>query len=320
MRPRLVVVTSLLIAAVLGLGAVVIGGWGGANTAEPAATASVPTPSATVGVGTDGPFPTVTGAFGERPELTFPANAPSAGLQVDVLVEGDGAVVASGDLVVVSYLGQIWGGDVFDASYGTGTPAAFTIGTGGLIEGWDAGVIGRRAGSRVVLSIPPDLGYGAEGNENAGIAGTDTIVFVIDIHGTYGPGVAGSSAATTTPEAAAVGPAVVGDLGAPATVSVPDGLAEPTEARTTVLALADGPAVVPGHLVLQHSAVTWDNTSSVSTWEEGVPAVVGVGSGDVLDSLIGIPVGSRVLIELPAPEGGEAIAVVVDVVDQVSVA
>jgi peptidylprolyl isomerase len=36
-------------------------------------------------------------------------------------------------------------------------------------------------GSRVVLVIPPDKGYGTTGNEQAGISGTDTLVFVVDI-------------------------------------------------------------------------------------------------------------------------------------------
>ena len=33
--------------------------------------------------------------------------------------------------------------------------------------------------------IPPDKGYGAEGNAQAGITGTDTLVFVVDILDAY---------------------------------------------------------------------------------------------------------------------------------------
>jgi peptidylprolyl isomerase len=33
----------------------------------------------------------------------------------------------------------------------------------------------------MLLVIPPDQGYGPQGNEQAGIAGTDTLVFVVDI-------------------------------------------------------------------------------------------------------------------------------------------
>jgi FKBP-type peptidyl-prolyl cis-trans isomerase len=33
----------------------------------------------------------------------------------------------------------------------------------------------------VLLIIPPDKGYGPEGNTQAGISGTETLVFVVDI-------------------------------------------------------------------------------------------------------------------------------------------
>ncbi len=36
-------------------------------------------------------------------------------------------------------------------------------------------------GSRVILEIPPADGYGEQGNEQAGIKGTDTLFFVVDI-------------------------------------------------------------------------------------------------------------------------------------------
>jgi peptidylprolyl isomerase len=35
----------------------------------------------------------------------------------------------------------------------------------------------------VILEIPPADGYGEAGNESAGIKGTDTLYFVIDILG-----------------------------------------------------------------------------------------------------------------------------------------
>ena len=41
--------------------------------------------------------------------------------------------------------------------------------------------MGRAVGTRVMLSIPPELGYGDQGNKDAGIKGTDTLFFVIDI-------------------------------------------------------------------------------------------------------------------------------------------
>lgn len=291
------------------------------SEADPSPDASPEASAPAVTAGTDGPFPQATGSFGEEPVLSFPDAEPSAGLQVDVLEEGAGAVVASGDLLVVDYLGQVWGGEVFDGSYERGEPATFSIGTGAVIQGWDIGLVGRTVGSRVLVTIPPDLGYGAEGNPMAGIQGTDTLVFVVDIIGAYASDAAGSPDATVTAEAASVTPVVEGTVGEPATIRVSEGSPEPAEVRTTVLARTDDGPAQAGQLVVQYAAIYWDNSQGESTWDLGSPASVTIGApeGGVFDSLLGVPLGSRVLIELPATADTPAIAVVIDVLDQISV-
>jgi peptidylprolyl isomerase len=106
---------------------------------------------------------------------------PADRLRIAPLVQGDGARVEKGQTIVVDYLGQVYDGKTpFDESY-TKEPASFQIGTGNVIKGWDQTLVGRAVGSRVLVSIPPDLGYGEGGNEQAGIKGTDTLYFVIDI-------------------------------------------------------------------------------------------------------------------------------------------
>ena len=79
---------------------------------------------------------------------------------------------------------------VFDASWRHGTsgqPYGFTIGTSPsqVIVGWDKGLVGQTVGSRVLLVIPPADGYGKTGSPQAGIKGTDDLVFVVDILGTF---------------------------------------------------------------------------------------------------------------------------------------
>lgn len=110
------------------------------------------------------------------------APEPAPRLRIAPLVQGDGAKVEKGQTIVVDYLGQVYGGDSpFDSSFSRGEPTSFTIGTGAVIKGWDQALVGKAIGSRVLLSIPPDLGYGEDGNKDAGIKGTDTLYFVIDI-------------------------------------------------------------------------------------------------------------------------------------------
>jgi peptidylprolyl isomerase len=109
------------------------------------------------------------------------AHEPSGKLIATTLVKGDGAKVKSGQTLTVDYLGQVYDAkEPFDESY-SGEPAEFPIGVGQVIKGWDERLVGRTVGSRVILEIPPADGYGKPGNEQAGIKGTDTLFFVVDI-------------------------------------------------------------------------------------------------------------------------------------------
>jgi FKBP-type peptidyl-prolyl cis-trans isomerase len=136
-----------------------------------------------------GALPTVTEPAGQAATIKIPAKtaAPKA-LTVKTLVQGAGATVAKGDYVVVQYTGVIWRtGKVFDSSWSRSEPFAFNAGAGQVIKGWDDGLIGQKVGSRVMLVIPPADGYGSAGASQAGIKGTDTLVFVTDILGAYTP-------------------------------------------------------------------------------------------------------------------------------------
>ena len=111
------------------------------------------------------------------------AHEPSGSLIATTLIKGDGPVVEKGQTIYVDYLGQVYNAkEPFDESY-SGEPAEFPIGVGQVVKGWDERLVGRTVGSRVILEIPPEKGYGKEGNPDAGIKGTDTLFFVIDILG-----------------------------------------------------------------------------------------------------------------------------------------
>ena len=107
--------------------------------------------------------------------------APSSKLRSATLIQGTGPVVEKGQTIAVNYLGQVYQGKKpFDESY-SAQPTAFGIGVGQVVPGWDKSLVGVKVGSRMVLSIPPEDGYGKQGNESAGIKGTDTLFFVVDI-------------------------------------------------------------------------------------------------------------------------------------------
>ncbi|WP_326823408.1 FKBP-type peptidyl-prolyl cis-trans isomerase [Streptosporangium sp. NBC_01639] len=107
-------------------------------------------------------------------------------LVAETVIKGSGPAVKSGQSILVQYAGKIWGSDVeFDSSWSRGgQPIMFQIGTGKVIKGWDEGLVGVPVGSRVLLSIPPDLGYGKQGSGDK-IKGTDTLVFLVDVVAAY---------------------------------------------------------------------------------------------------------------------------------------
>ncbi|GAA2063130.1 FKBP-type peptidyl-prolyl cis-trans isomerase [Catenulispora yoronensis] len=148
----------------------------------PAVTADIATgPNAL----TDPNLPTVGTEVGTAdPKVTVPAGktAPTAGVYKPVIV-GKGAPVKKGQTLVVQYEGLVWRtGQVFDSSFSKGKSLFATrIGVGDVVAGWDEGLVGQTVGSRVLLVVPPDKGYGAQGQPDAGIQGTDTMVFVVDI-------------------------------------------------------------------------------------------------------------------------------------------
>lgn len=119
------------------------------------------------------------------PTIAKPTGDAPTTLVVSVLIKGTGPVVAAGQTVSMQYTGIVWAtGTVFDSSWTSGA-VDFPIGSGQVIAGFDEGIVGQTVGSRVLVAIPPDKGYGAEGNAQAGIGGTDTLVFVVDILDAY---------------------------------------------------------------------------------------------------------------------------------------
>ena len=117
-----------------------------------------------------------------KPTITIQDGEPPTELVVQPLIEGDGPEVQAGQTLTAHYTGIIWeSGEQFDSSWDRGEPSDFQIGVGGVIPGWDEGLVGQKVGSQILLVIPPEQGYGEQGNPDAGISGTDTLVFVVDI-------------------------------------------------------------------------------------------------------------------------------------------
>jgi FKBP-type peptidyl-prolyl cis-trans isomerase len=100
-------------------------------------------------------------------------------LEIQDIVVGTGPTVVAGDKVVVNYVGTLTNGSVFDSSAMHGGPQTFQVGVGGLIAGFDQGMLGMKVGGERKLTIPPNLGYGSTGSGS--IPPNSTLIFDIGL-------------------------------------------------------------------------------------------------------------------------------------------
>jgi len=124
---------------------------------------------------------TVTGPPDKEPSVEAMDDLFVARTQSKVLRTGKGVTLRAGDSVEVDYVGfDARTGETFDSSYESGTPATFTL-DDAVIKGFSQGLVGKKVGSRVLITVPYSAGYGPEGNPQAKIEGGDSLIFVIDI-------------------------------------------------------------------------------------------------------------------------------------------
>ena len=293
--------------------------------AVPAATVVAPAVALTE-------LPTATGKVGEKPTLRFPKNTPPPSLQRTILTKGSGPLTKTGDYLVTNYLGQVWGGKVFDNSYDKKTTATFKIADGQVVPGWVVALAGVPVGSRVLLSLPPADGYSIKGNPQAGIKPTDTIVFVVDVVSDVASDQAGQADAVLQPAPKGL-PTVSGALGKEPKITIPKGLAEPKTGGAYLLAKGTGAKVKAGEVLAQLVVTDWAQSQPAqSTYPKtGAAAAsanpsstglqkITVDATGALKGLIGQPLGSRVLVLVPSTTdaSGQPQAGVVAVVDLVA--
>ncbi len=301
---------SVLLAVPAGL--VTLAGCGDEKSDKSKASDSSPSPSGASAAPApkivDGPLPAITAGvkFGEKPTVAKASGEPSKDLAVKTLIAGNGKTVVENDFVVANYLGQVWeSGKVFDNSYDRGTALVIQLAQGKIIDGWRYGLTGRKAGSRVMMAVPPTWGYGKQGNPQAGIKGTDTLVFVVDVVDTFNS--KSSAKGKVVPQDDAGLPKVGTNTdGAAPSIEVPKS-APPTKLVAKYVIEGDGAVVKETESVLvQYKGVLWDTGKEFdSSYKSG--QLVSFGLSQVVkgwaQGLAGKKVGSRVMISIPPALG-----------------
>jgi peptidylprolyl isomerase len=83
------------------------------------------------------------------------------GLIIEDMKIGTGKSPGDADTVVCHYTGYLKDGTKFDSSRDRGEPLSFQLNQ--VIKGWQEGLKTMKVGGRRKLTIPPELGYGANG-------------------------------------------------------------------------------------------------------------------------------------------------------------
>ena len=105
----------------------------------------------------------------------------ASGLKYTDTKVGSGAEAKAGQTAVVHYTGWLTNGTKFDSSKDRGQPFSFPLGGGRVIKGWDEGVQGMKVGGTRKLTIPSNLGYGAQGTPGGPIPPNATLVFEVEL-------------------------------------------------------------------------------------------------------------------------------------------
>lgn len=293
------------------------GSTGGSTAASTAGSTGGSTPAAS---GAKTPAPdggalkglTATGAVDLKtaPKVSL-GKTPISTKVVDrrVLTEGTGPGATTADTVRLR--AQIFNGTsgkLLDDGYGKGRAAeGYRLGRADLIAGFTDGLVGATKGARIAFTIPPEKGFGSAGNQNLGVAGTDTIVVVADIADVHSALSQIDGAQTAAPAGLPAVEFTNGPTKEP-TVTVPKSAA-PTTTQQATLVQGTGATVEKGQTITaQYHGVLWkDGSVFDSSWQRGAAADFPIGVGQVIPgwdkTLVGKKVGSRVLLVIPPADG-----------------
>ena len=275
------------------LAAVALAGCGGSSSSSSATTAV-----------------TVSGSFGKAPAVNIPAQKAGAALTVKTLVHGNGQALARSDAFLGNYAIYLWSGTshkLLQSTFKTGGKPTLFAGT--LLPGLEKALIGQKMGSRVLAVIPPKQGFGTSGDAQAGIKGTDTLVFVVDMIKDF----AGNASATgqqVSNGGSGLPTVTAGAAGTPPAIKMPSGK-PPANLTTKVLIKGTGATVAPGNtVVVQYVGGIWRNGYVFdSSWKRSQPFgfTIAASPSQVIagwdKGLAGQTVGSRVMLVIPPADG-----------------
>jgi peptidylprolyl isomerase len=246
------------------------------------------------------------GGTDKAPTVTFKTKPLTVkATTTKVITPGKGAKLSTANSIMFSYsLFNGKDGKQIESSFGKAT-VPLDLSSSSLLKGLSKGLTGQQVGSRVLVAIPPADAFGAQGNKQAGVGPTDTVIFFIDVVSASTPLTTATGAAV--PPKAGLPTATV-DGAKPAQITVPK-TAAPTTLIVQPLIKGTGPVVKAGQTIkVNYTGVLWkDGKKFDASGDHGSAFDTPIGSGQVITGwdkgLVGQTVGSRILLVVPPVEG-----------------
>jgi FKBP-type peptidyl-prolyl cis-trans isomerase len=256
----------------------------------------------------------ISGAAGKAPDIKIPSTKPSGKLVTKTLIKGNGPVLLASDSYLANFELYRWRGKAHTllySSYGStttpGTPEVLPVAIG--LTGLQTAMSGQHVGSRVLAVLPPKYGYGASGNSQIHVKPTDTLVWVIDVLQafTQGEGATGkqlSNGGGSLPKVTAnaqTGPVITIPKASP-----PSKLVVKTLIKGTGAPVKSGQAIVVRYVgSIWRTGKVFNDDWPTATQPTSPPNVFVL--GQLIPAwntgLVGVPVGSRVMLVVPPAEG-----------------
>jgi peptidylprolyl isomerase len=227
--------------------------------------------------------------------------------QTRVVKDGDGPVVKGNEIVSLKYVllnGK--DGSQLDTNFGKSN-LGLNLGDANLLPGIKKGLANQKVGSRLLVAMPPKDAFGEQGNADIKVAGSDTVVFLMDV--------VSATTALKSAEGKAVNPpkdlpSVKVEDGKAATITIPKGQKPPTKTVGQLLIEGKGKKVEAGQTIrVTYTGALWKdgkNFDSSANSPEGYFETV-IGQKQVITAwdsqLVGKNVGSRVLLVVPPKDG-----------------
>jgi FKBP-type peptidyl-prolyl cis-trans isomerase len=245
----------------------------------------------------------ITGGFGSVPTVVIPSPLKTSTTQRDVITEGTGAMVTSGETITIDV--SIYDGEtgkvLQDSTFDRSTTMAVTLSDTATLPGIVKALECLPIGTRVAAVIAPEDAFGATGNAQAGVAPNSSIILVADIVSAALEKANGASQPATDGFPAVV----LDDKGVPG-ITIPK-TAAPTDFKVAVLKKGDGPVVAQGATVTVHyTGALWsDNSIFDSSWTKGSPVTFSLTAvvPGFAHAIEGQTVGSQVIAIIPPALG-----------------